>query len=119
MKLLLALTLTLNVFANICTGSLGQVWEDSENNGNFKILKEYEHQINRALWDRLPNINEFDYETCKDATTIRYIRDKEAKKNYTLYYTVEDYCDGGNSYGAITYKGKVVAEIADGDFLCL
>lgn len=65
-------------------------------------------------------IGEFDANSCEDALT----EDTLLFEGHTLklVYTIEDYCDGGNSYGYIVDKsenGKIFATIQDSDIECL
>jgi len=65
-------------------------------------------------------IGEFDADSCEDALT----EDTLIFGGHTLklVYTIEDYCDGGNSYGYIvdeSENGKIFATIQDSDIYCL
>ena len=62
-------------------------------------------------------IGEFDSEYCQNALTQDQITFNEQTLN--LIYTIDDSCDGGNSYGYITdAQGLVVATIQDSDIYC-
>jgi hypothetical protein len=61
---------------------------------------------------------------CKDAVIANSIQSKKTGKIYTAYYTNDDTCDGGNSYGMIVEGSdprtdKVIATIEDSDIICL
>ncbi len=62
-------------------------------------------------------IGEFDSQYCQNALTQDMMTFKGQSLN--LIYTIEDSCDGGNSYGYITdSQGLVVATIQDSDIYC-
>ncbi|MAZ48929.1 MAG: hypothetical protein CME65_10215 [Halobacteriovoraceae bacterium] len=71
-----------------------------------------------------------DYETpCRDLS-VTYVQHKESKKQYAMYRTQDDYCDGGNTIGLVidlekykdlklSFADSIVGEIGDGEFYCL
>ena len=62
-------------------------------------------------------IGEFDSQYCQNALTQDIMTFKGQSLN--LIYTIEDSCDGGNSYGYISdSQGLVVATIQDSDIYC-
>jgi hypothetical protein len=61
-------------------------------------------------------IGEFDFESCRKSVQISYVVNKKTKNRYKIMSTVEDKCDGGNSYGLllnVNSKETVVAIIRD------
>ena len=61
---------------------------------------------------------------CHDAVVASQIRMKATGKIFTAFYTNDDSCDGGNSYGMIVEglearADRAVASIEDSDILCL
>lgn len=61
---------------------------------------------------------------CKDSVITNTIDVKKTGKRYTAFYTNDDTCDGGNSYGMIVEGNeprteKVIATIEDSDIVCL
>jgi hypothetical protein len=68
-----------------------------------------------AKFDEL--IPGFEYISC--VTSIQRDVYKIDNEDISLYYTNEDNCDGGNSYGSVVDEsGEVVAVIHDGDISC-
>jgi hypothetical protein len=68
----------------------------------------------------------FSAEDCKKSIRKTQLQSLASQKTYTIFYTVEDNCDGGNSYGLIMTtkssspnKDGVVALITDSDITCL
>lgn len=68
-------------------------------------------------------LGEFQSQECHFAFRRERITDKVTGDIYSAYYSNDDECDGGNSYGVIV-KGlqplpeKVVATIEDSDLYC-
>ena len=61
---------------------------------------------------------------CKEAIIANSIQVKKTGKIYTAFYTNDDSCDGGNSYGMIIEgtdprTDKVIATIEDSDIVCI
>lgn len=61
---------------------------------------------------------------CKESVIANSIQVKKTGKLYTTFYTNDDTCDGGNSYGMIVEgqearADKVIATIEDSDIICL
>ena len=61
---------------------------------------------------------------CKEAVIANSIQVKKTGKIYTAFYTNDDTCDGGNSYGMIIEgteprTDKVIATIEDSDIICV
>ena len=68
----------------------------------------------------------FNAEDCKKSIIKTKLQSLASSKTYTLFYTNEDNCDGGNSYGLIMTtkssspkKDGVIALITDSDISCL
>jgi hypothetical protein len=61
---------------------------------------------------------------CKESVIANSIQVKKTGKIYTAFYTNDDSCDGGNSYGMIIEGtdprvDKVIATIEDSDIVCV
>lgn len=61
---------------------------------------------------------------CKEAFIADQVKIKSSGKIYTAFYSNEDSCDGGNSYGVMVEgtqpdPKKAVATIEDSDLWCL
>ncbi|MFS4461057.1 hypothetical protein [Bdellovibrio sp. HCB2-146] len=61
---------------------------------------------------------------CKEAVIANQITDNKTGIVYTAFYTNDDSCDGGNSYGMIVEGkeprlSKAVASIQDSDIACV
>ena len=72
------------------------------------------------LFSQFNALGDFDYESCKDAVTEVTVQDTDGSR-LRMIYTVEDSCDGGNSYG-LNIDDKTLAPVAlitDGDVSCL
>ena len=65
----------------------------------------------------ISHIGEFEAKYCQDAITVDDIT--FAGKTFQLVYTIEDHCDGGNSYGYILEEGRLIGTIQDSDLYCL
>jgi len=64
-------------------------------------------------------IGEFDADSCEDALSAKSVT-LENSGSLEFIYTVEDHCDGGNSYGYVIDEAqKVVGVITDSDITCL
>ena len=62
-------------------------------------------------------IGDFNYDEC--LTSIKQEVFKVSEELINLYYTNEDHCDGGNSYGSIVdEQGKVIGTISDSFIDC-
>jgi len=128
-------TLITLVLLSLTTGAKGlcQTLEAQEQDqylslGNFQDNQNINYQENtgkptfsQSLMDDhelIDHIGEFDSESCENALT----QDTLMFKGHTLrlIYTIEDDCDGGNSYGYIINEAdKVIATIEDSDIYCL
>lgn len=68
-------------------------------------------RANRKFFDLVPN----------DCLGKGMIVDTRTKKVFYYYNTIEDSCDGGNTFGIIVSEDspRAVADIADGEIYCL
>jgi len=78
-----------------------------------------EEFIANPIFNQFENGDEY-YEDCKDA--LRYVEfaHPTTGTQFKAIYTIEDSCDGGNSYGYITKidSKDIIAEIGDSEFYC-
>jgi hypothetical protein len=73
--------------------------------------------LNKNEFEQIIGIRKFDYNTCKDSISLATVN--LGGDIFALYYTNEDKCDGGNSYGSVlNSKGDIIAAIADGAVYC-
>ena len=67
-------------------------------------------------------------DACRDVS-VTYVKHKKSGRQYAIYRTQDDYCDGGNTIGLvidikkyqdldISYADAAVGEISDGEFYC-
>ena len=127
MILVALLTITSSQASDFCT-QLNEVTQD-EYVGIFSVREvealNFQEEVAKPLFSEtlmgkspvVEIIGEFDKESCEDALTQDQITLNG--KTYNMIYTIEDYCDGGNSYGYISdLSGSVVATIKDTDIYC-
>lgn len=69
---------------------------------------------------KYPVFSDFEYEYCHNALAEMKVQATQTGEIYTIIMTVEDHCDGGNSYGNILdEKGrKVLGSIGDSFISC-
>lgn len=101
---------------------------DEEGSGFKNIDKDDRYQGIPKLFDSYKKeLGEWSKTECKKAVKVTKYVSFEDHKVYTAYFTNEDYCDGGNSYGLIltdkkedSPRGdKVIATITDSFIDCL
>lgn len=131
MKYLLAIslfTLSFMVQASVCS----QLVQAS--NSDYLMLQDLEHIPGALLLkDSAPKfsdslmtssevkklIGEFDATYCEDALSSSTIQVKGIG-TLSFIYTVEDTCDGGNSYGYITDENNtLIGSITDSEINCI
>ncbi len=106
-------------------GSLSVVSDDYDHDGIEYLYTEVEDNgkipFPAYLFSQYDSLGYFEAEECVDAVTESVIEDNKTGARYTAIYTIEDRCDGGNSYGLVLSedKTKVLATINDGDFSCI
>ena len=83
----------------------------STQKARFKNKAEFVQALGAAHAD-------FDYARCKNAMIWEDIRANGKTKVYTALRSVEDECDGGNSYGVLYFKNKIVGSINDSYITC-
>lgn len=69
-------------------------------------------------------LGRFSKRDCRYAVRAAQVTDKGTAQTYTAFYTSEDDCDGGNSYGVIVMGDeadprRAVATIQDTNLYCL
>jgi len=124
---LFTLTISINSFATCSApeGDLGSVYDGYDNDQTEYLYNETSDNgkipFPGKLFSQYPSLGEFDAKECADAVTESVIKNKKTGISYVAVYTIEDNCDGGNSYGLLFNedKSKVVATINDGDFYCI
>jgi hypothetical protein len=62
--------------------------------------------------------SEFNYSECKNAMIWRYVHARGMKKVYTALISVEDECDGGNSFGVLYFKKQLIGYVNDSYISC-
>jgi len=119
LSLVLMLT-SMKAFANCDVNGIDMA--DGENQDAFVVLSEKPaHFINKAQWAKdvgSDMAKSFEYSSCKDAMEWRVIRAKNSTQTYVALVSVQDECDGGNSYGVIYYKNKIVGSVSDSYIDC-
>ncbi len=119
--LLVSLLLFSTPFAKCCPFS-GKTLEDLRQDSKYIVADTpslaFPGILFKALSDRLGS-----FENCNSVATARIVEWK-ANRLYTAYYTNDDACDGGNSYGVIVKgaglnPGQSVATIEDSEISCL
>lgn len=104
--------LSINLFA-------ASVCEKLENEAAIvKELSSNENVLTRENWNSIDVIVEFDYNQCLNGITQELILIDGVE--YYQFRSVEDSCDGENTYGAIYSKDlkTPIAHIYDGDIYC-
>lgn len=113
--------------AKKCVFEDKQLGELFEAGSGFKNIKKDDRYMGiPKIFDSYDELGEFSKRECKKAVKVTKMVSFEDHNVYTLYYTNEDYCDGGNSYGLIlgtkeqSPRGdKVIATITDSFIDCL
>lgn len=134
-KLLLcvfALSLSFGSQANMnkkkCVFQDVQLGEIMSNEGPFKNITKDDVKVGipKIFKDYEKELGEWSVKDCKKAVLKTKVVSFLDHQVYTFYFTHEDECDGGNSYGLILgtkeqspNKDKVVATITDGYIDCL
>lgn len=87
---------------------------------DFTEISEKQVPFPGYLFSQFESLGDFDYESCKDAVQEVVVQAQDGSR-LRLIYTVEDSCDGGNSYGIILNDKDLapVALIHDSDVSCL
>lgn len=91
--------------------------DDNNNSESFQVLGEVD-VLTRKSWYKTDVILSFSYDECLRAVRQELIEYKGVE--YYRFRTMEDSCDGGNTYGAIYSKdlSTPIAHIYDGDLYC-
>lgn len=117
--------LSLNTFANICSLELQDknLWSvtSDEGDASFVVLNEESTSLSKEEFEANPIFKDFDYNDCQDALKKVDFLNPATGSKFSAIYTIEDHCDGGNSYGTISLLGskEVISTIQDSDFYCL
>ena len=100
----------------------------SEENSRFKNTETKDKMIGlpKIFSAYKDSLGEFSSKDCQKSVRKTHFQSLDSSKAYTFYYTNEDSCDGGNSYGLIIgnkadspNKDGVIALITDSDISCL
>ncbi len=77
-------------------------------------------KLTKEEFSKYPAFKEFDYEYCADALVLKQLEATQTGNIYTIVISMEDHCDGGNSYGNILDEsGEVVlGSIGDSFISC-
>lgn len=111
----LFLLLNLNTWAgeSVCQ----QLASDRDSDEGLKVLGSVD-VLSRDTWYKTDVILSFSYDECLSAVKQELVEYKGVE--YYRFRTVEDHCDGGNTYGAIYTKdlSTPIAHIYDSDLYC-
>lgn len=113
MKTLLSLALVLmipNAYSSVCKTFQEGDFDYATTSAGGTLTKEE--------WKSLDVISAFPYNECRDAISRSLI--SVEGKNYWVFRSNEDHCDGGNTYGAIYSEDlkTPIAHIYDSDIYC-
>ena len=116
---LLSLLITGSVFA--CPELEGVDLADGDNRPALTEISEVPYRPNFWQFVEIPGFSPDQYEACKDAFVVRTYRSDVSGKVYSAILSVEDSCDGGNSYGGLYTEdlGLVLGSISDSFISCL
>tara|TARA_R110002049_G_scaffold63125_7_gene168132 strand:- start:566 stop:1144 length:579 start_codon:yes stop_codon:yes gene_type:complete len=101
---------SLSLSASVCQKFQEGDFDYSNYSGGIELTKE--------IWKTIDVVASFPYERCKDA--IRQSTIEVDGANYIVFRSVEDECDGGNTYGSIYTEDlkTPIAHIYDSDIYC-
>jgi len=120
MKALLLALITSSTLASAVCDS-GDIWE-LEKESKFTVVSSQRAVLTEEEFNKIPNIGqdyEDAYENCHDAIEKVELKHSITGEEVTMYYTIEDHCDGGNSFGSIlNHKGELITEIHDSGIYC-
>lgn len=119
MKTLIALATLLSASAFACSVDDSNIYT-VENESDFVVVSEAKVPFPGYLFSQFPSLGDFDYDSCKDAVKETIVKGADGSR-LRLIYTIEDSCDGGNSYGMVI-DDKTLAPVAlihDSDISCL
>jgi hypothetical protein len=108
-------------YANTCPFvdvEIGDVLESSD----FLTTEENQSKIpQNVFWANRDFFSRFNSASCTNAFTTGTIEEVSTGNKYYYYRTIEDSCDGGNTFGIIIKAGesKAMAAISDGFIECL
>ncbi|OIQ20621.1 MAG: hypothetical protein BM556_01405 [Bacteriovorax sp. MedPE-SWde] len=118
MKALLITLITFSAIASdVCgTSSLYKLRNESD----YKEVHASKVLFTEKEFNKVPELNDgFEYESCKEAIKRVDLKHKVTGEFVSLFYTIEDECDGGNSYGAVmNTDGEFFATIQDSYIEC-
>ena len=111
---ILLILLSFNSFASFnCEADFPETYH------GFNVLRKSQ-DISFVLdnWDNISVIRDFDKEYCYDLVDMELV--KVNSNFFWMITTIDDGCDGGNTYGVIYNYGlsEAVAGIFDGDVEC-
>lgn len=111
--------LSISSFAGVCEQELETIhFYDLDKKENYTVHNEQWAALTDELFAPIKALG-FEREQCEGAI---HLSDFTAPSGirYEAYYTYEDYCDGGNTYGYIKnkYTNEVVALVHDSDITC-
>lgn len=77
-------------------------------------------KLSKKEFLKYPAFSEFEYEYCSDALVLKQLEATQTGNIYTVVISIEDHCDGGNSYGNILDESgeKVLGSIGDSFISC-
>lgn len=117
MKTFIAFILLLNLNSYAGESVCQQLASDRDDEESFRVLGSVD-VLSRESWYKTDVILSFPYNECHSAVKQELIEYKGVE--YYRFRTVEDHCDGGNTYGAIYSKdlSTPIAHIYDSDLYC-
>ena len=118
MKSIIAVLLLMTSLSTVAsTPSPNDVCKQMEKTEELVVLREGS-VLTKENWNKIDVIFNFDYESCHDAFLQELILFNG--RFYWKMGSMEDRCDGGNTYGAI-YNYRLttpIAHVYDGDIYC-
>ncbi|MGI4991820.1 hypothetical protein ACRXCV_04285 [Halobacteriovorax sp. GFR7] len=85
-----------------------------------EVYSERLPKLSKEEFAKYTELADFDYDYCADALELRRLEATQTGTVYTIVVTVEDHCDGGNSYGNIFDESgsKLLGRIGDSYIAC-
>lgn len=119
MKTLIAALVLLSSSAYACAVADMNIYEIREES-HFVEVSAGSAVFPGYLFSQFESLGDFEIDRCKDAIKEVVVQDTDGSR-LRLLYTIEDSCDGGNSYGVIL-DDKTLAPVAlihDSDVSCI
>jgi hypothetical protein len=88
-------------FAYACPELQGVDLADGEGPWVHEDLGSSTSTLTEEEFFKIPHFADSSYEECKDALRVKEVKSVVTGRVFNALITSEDYCDGGNSYGAL------------------